>query len=120
MRQKGIYNKDARALILGIAFKENFNDIRNSKVPKIYKVLETEGLEVEVFLLVADPESVNKEYGIYLTKAPSKYVAVILAMAHQVFIENGVGKYKNPKGAVLYDIKSTLDREVIDGRLQFF
>ena len=104
-------------MILGIAFKENFNDIRNSKVPKIYKVLETEGLEVEVFLLVADPESVNKEYGIYLTKAPSKYVAVILAMAHQVFIENGVGKYKNPKGAVLYDIKSTLDREVIDGRL---
>ena len=117
MRQKGIYKKDARALILGITFKENFNDIRNSKVPEIYKALKTEGLEVEVFDPVADPESVNKEYGISLTKAPSKYEAIILAVAHQVFIENGVGKYKNPKGAVLYDIKSTLDREVIDGRL---
>jgi hypothetical protein len=53
--------------------------------------LETEGLEVEVFLPVADPESVNKEYGIYLTKVSSKYEAVILAVAHQVFIENGVG-----------------------------
>ena len=79
--------------------------------------METEGLEVEVFLPVADPESVNKEYGIYLTKVSSKYEAVILAVAHQVFIENGVGKYKNPNGAILYDIKSTLDREVIDGRL---
>ena len=117
MRQKGIYNKGARALILGITFKENFNDIRNSKVPEIYKALKTEGLKVEVFDPVADPESVYKEYGISLTKTPGKYQAIILAVAHQVFIENGVGKYKNPKGAVLYDIKSTLDREVIDGRL---
>ncbi|MCH1452831.1 MAG: nucleotide sugar dehydrogenase [Flavobacteriaceae bacterium] len=117
MRQKGIYKKGAKALILGITFKEIFNDIRYSKVPEIYKALKTEGLEVEVFDPVADPESVNKEYGISLTKAPSKYEAVILAVAHKVFLENGVGKYKNPNGAVLYDIKSTLDREVIDGRL---
>ena len=116
-RQKGIYNKDARALILGIVFKENFNDIRNSKVPEIYKALNEEGLEVEVYDPIADSELVKKQYGISLTKTPKKYEAVILAVAHQVFIENGVGKYKNPNGAILYDIKSTLDREVIDGRL---
>jgi len=117
MRQKGIYKKDARALILGITFKENFNDIRNSKVPEIYKALNEEGLEVEVYDPIADSELVKKQYGISLTKTPKKYEAVILAVAHQVFIENGVGKYKNPNGAILYDIKSTLDREVIDGRL---
>jgi len=117
MQQKGIYKKNARALILGITFKENFNDIRNSKVPEIYKALETEGLEVEVYDPVADPESVNKEYGISLTKTPGKYQAVILAVAHQVFLEKGVANYKNPNGAIIYDIKSVLDREVIDGRL---
>jgi len=117
MQQKGIYKKNARALILGITFKENFNDIRNSKVPLIYKALETEGLEVEVYDPVADPESVNKEYGISLTKTPGKYQAVILAVAHQVFLEKGVANYKNPNGAIIYDIKSALDREVIDGRL---
>jgi len=117
MQQKGIYKKNARALILGITFKENFNDIRNSKVPEIYKALETEGLEVEVYDPVADPESVNKEYGISLTKTPGKYQAVILAVAHQVFLEKGVANYKNPNGAIVYDIKSALDREVIDGRL---
>ena len=117
MRQKGINKKGAKALILGITFKENFNDIRNSKVPEIYKALKTEGLQVEVYDPMADTELVNKEYGISLTKAPSKYEAVILAVAHKVFLENGVGKYKNPNGAVLYDIKSALDREVIDGRL---
>ena len=117
MRQKGIYKKDARALILGITFKENFNDIRNSKVPEIYKALTAKGMEVEVYDPLADPELVKKEYGISLTSTPDKYEAVILAVAHQVFLEKGVGHYKNPNGAIVYDIKSALDREVIDGRL---
>ena len=117
MRQKGIYKKDARALILGITFKENFNDIRNSKVPEIYKALTAKGMEVEVYDPLADPELVKKEYGISLTSTPDKYEAVILAVAHQVFLEKGVGHYKNSNGAIVYDIKSALDREVIDGRL---
>ena len=117
MRQKGIFNKKAKALILGITFKENFNDIRNSKVPEIYKALNEEGLEVEVYDPIADPELVKKQYGISLTKTPKKYEAVILAVAHQVFLEKGVGQYKNPDGAVVFDIKSALDREATDGRL---
>ena len=117
MRQKGIFNKKAKALILGITFKENFNDIRNSKVPEIYKALNEEGLEVEVYDPIADPELVKKQYGISLTKTPKKYEAVILAVAHQVFLEKGVGQYKNPDGSVIYDIKSVLDKEAIDGRL---
>ncbi len=117
IRQKGIFNKKAKALILGITFKENFNDIRNSKVPEIYKALNKEGLELEVYDPIADPELVKKQYGISLTKTPKKYEAVILAVAHQVFLEKGVGRYKNPNGAVVFDIKSALDREASDGRL---
>ena len=117
MRQKGIYGEKAKVLIMGITFKENFNDIRNSKVPEIYKALIKEGMEVEVYDPLADPELVKKEYGISLTKTPAKYEAIILAVAHQVFLEKGVANYKNPNGAIVYDIKSALDREVIDGRL---
>ena len=117
MKQKGIFNKKAKALILGITFKENFNDIRNSKVPEIYKVLNKEGLDVEVYDPVADSELVKKQYGITLTKTPKKYEAVILAVAHQEFIEKGLGQYKNPNGSILFDIKSALDREIVDGRL---
>jgi UDP-N-acetyl-D-galactosamine dehydrogenase len=117
IRQKGIFNKKVKALILGITFKENFNDIRNSKVPEIYKALKEEGLEVEVYDPIADPELVKKQYGISLTKTPKKYEAVILAVAHQVFLEKGVGRYKNPNGAVVFDIKSALDREATDERL---
>jgi len=117
MQQKGVFNKKARALIMGITFKENFNDIRNSKVPEIYQALIKNGIAVEVYDPLADPELVKKEYGISLTKTPGEYEAVILAVAHQRFIEKGVGQYKNPNGAVLYDVKSALDRELIDGRL---
>ena len=117
IRPKGIFNKKAKALILGITFKENFNDISNSKVPEIYKALNEEGLEVEVYDPAADPELVKKQYGISLTKTPKKYEAVILVVAHQVFLEKGVGQNKNPDGAIVFDIKSALDREATDGRL---
>ncbi len=117
MRQRGIFKKKAKALILGITFKENFNDIRNSKVPEIYKALEAEGLEVEVYDPLANPELVKKEFGISLSKTPGKYEAVIFAVAHQVFLEKGVGNYKNSNGAVLYDIKSVLSKDIVDGRL---
>ena len=117
MRNKGIPIDGSKALILGITFKENFNDIRNSKVPEIYKSLKVQGVAVEVYDPFADPQKVKKEYGISLTSTPDKYQAVILAVAHQVFLEKGVGQYKNPDGAVVFDIKSALDREATDGRL---
>ena len=117
MRQKRILIEGAKVLIMGITFKENLNDIRNSKVPEIYKVLIDEGLEVEVYDPIADPELVMKEYGIPLIKSPSKYEAIILAIAHDLFLESGVKKYKNLNGAVVYDIKSVLSRDSIDGRL---
>jgi UDP-N-acetyl-D-galactosamine dehydrogenase len=117
MRQKAVFKKQAKVLILGITFKENFNDIRNSKVPDIYKALKNKGLLVEIYDPLADPDLVKKEYGISLVKTPGAYEAVILAVAHKVFLQKGVGKYQNPNGAVLYDIKSALEKGVVDGRL---
>ena len=117
MQQKAIPLKGSKALILGITFKENFNDIRNSKVPQIYIALKNEGLEVEVHDPIADPEKVKKEYGITLIDATKEYEAIILAVAHQDFLQQGIGKYINPNGAVVYDIKSVLQRDLIDGRL---
>ena len=117
MQQKGVLKKGAKALILGITFKENFNDIRNSKVPEIYKSLKNKGLKVEVYDPIADPDLVKKEYGISLIKRPLKYEAIIFAVAHQVFIEKGIEQYKNPNGSIIYDIKSVLDKEAVYGRL---
>ena len=118
MKQKGVFKKKAKALILGITFKENFNDIRNSKVPEIYKVLKNIGLKVEVYDPIADPELVKKEYGISLIKTTGAYEAVILAVAHQVFIEKGIEKYKNPNGAIIYEL-IRFGQKAVDGRLKF-
>ena len=99
MYQKGIYKKISRVLIMGITFKENFNDIRNSMVPEIYKVLVKEGIEVEVYDPIADYELVKKEYGISLIKFPKKYEAIILAVPHQVFLGSSLDEYKKGKEA---------------------
>ncbi len=117
MRKKKILIKGAKALIMGITFKENINDIRNSKIPEIHEALLKEGLKVEVYDPLADSKLVKKEYGISLTKFPSKYEAIILAVAHEEFFKNGLEKFKNPNGSVVYDIKSVLNIDSIDGRL---
>ena len=117
MKEKGIKIQGSKALILGVTFKENCNDIRNSKVPDIYKELKESGLAVDLYDPIADGEQVTKTHQITLTKTPSKYQAIILAVSHDLFIENGVKDYKNPNGAVIYDIKSVLNRADVDGRL---
>nr|AOE06364.1 nucleotide-sugar dehydrogenase [uncultured bacterium]CCF99502.1 nucleotide-sugar dehydrogenase [uncultured Flavobacteriia bacterium] len=117
MQQKGVLNKDAKALIMGITFKENFNDIRNSKVPEIYKALKNKGLKVDVYDPMANPDLVKKEYGISLIKRPGVYEAIILAVSHQEFIEKGIFQYKKHQKAVIFDIKSVLPVNQVDGRL---
>ena len=117
MRAKGIKIQGSKALILGVTFKENCNDIRNSKVPDIYRELKGFGLAVDIYDPIADGEQVTKTHLITLTKTPSKYQAIILAVSHDLFIENGVKDYKNLNGAVIYDIKSVLNRAEVDGRL---
>jgi UDP-N-acetyl-D-glucosamine/UDP-N-acetyl-D-galactosamine dehydrogenase len=117
MIQKGLTIKGARALVLGVTFKENCPDIRNSKVVDIYEELMQFGIEVDVYDPHANAKEVHHEYGINLVANTSKYDAIILAVAHIEFIQINLNELKNSTDSVVFDIKAILDRKQIDGRL---
>lgn len=108
---------NSRILMLGITFKENCPDIRNTKAIDIYNELITYNLNVDVFDPWADSKEVNHEYGIDLTEQPSgKYDAIILAVAHDKFAELDLTEYQKDQ-SVIYDIKGILPIESITSRL---
>lgn len=129
---KGINVKDSKALILGITFKENCPDVRNTKVIDIRKELIEYGVEVDIYDPWADPEEVFHEYGVkLLTESPitgdqslvtshqspvTKYEAVILAVAHHEFLTYNIKSLTRDTN-VVFDIKGCLDRSVVDARL---
>ncbi|MHA8069047.1 nucleotide sugar dehydrogenase [Aquirufa ecclesiirivi] len=117
MIQKGITIKGARALLLGVTFKENCPDIRNSKVVDVHNELIQFGLDVDVYDPHADSKELSNEYGISLVTNPIKYDAVILAVAHDEFVNINLRELKNSENCVVFDIKAILDRNQIDGRL---
>jgi UDP-N-acetyl-D-galactosamine dehydrogenase len=112
-----IYN--SRILMLGITFKENCPDIRNSRVIDIIRELQGFGAQVDVYDPEADPEEVQEEYGIRLKDTPdgsSKYNAIVLAVGHSAFKKLAIEDLKNGK-TVVYDIKGFFDKEKVDARL---
>ncbi len=117
MIQKGTNIKGAKALLLGVTFKENCPDIRNSKVVDIYNELIQFGLEVDVFDPHADASQVKKEYNIELQQSPSKYDAIILTVAHKEFLEMNINDYKKGTHTIVFDSKAALDRDSVDARL---
>ena len=121
MNKKGVLVKDAKILILGITFKENCPDIRNTKVVDIYHSLQEYTQNITVFDPWADPERVEKEYGIKVTSHLSSLTShlfdtVILAVAHDQFKNLDVRSLLKPHG-VIYDVKGVLPREIVDDRL---
>lgn len=121
MNKKGVMVKDAQVLILGVTFKENCPDIRNTKVVDIYHTLKEYTNNITVFDPWADAEKVEKEYGIktslHLPASNTRlYDAVILAVAHREFAELDIRSLVKP-GGVIYDVKGFLPREIVDGRL---
>ena len=118
MNKKGVMVKDAKILILGITFKENCPDIRNTKVVDIYHTLQ----EYTGNITVCDPwaasDRVEKEYGIgVVSQVPAeKFDAVILAVAHKEFMDLDVRSLVR-EGGVVYDVKGVLDRNMVDARL---
>jgi UDP-N-acetyl-D-galactosamine dehydrogenase len=111
--------KGSRVLMLGITFKENCPDIRNTKVTDIYHELMSWGLQVDIYDPWAKPEEVQHEYGIStLSKYPGNngYKAIILAVAHKEFMTIDLKEYKG-KGCIIYDVKGIISRELMDGRL---
>ena len=108
----------SRALILGITFKENCPDIRNSRVIAIYTALTDFSLEVDIFDPHADDQEVYREYGIELQEEISgTYNSIILAVSHEEFREFNFKDLRKSESSVVFDIKSFLDRSLIDGRL---
>jgi UDP-N-acetyl-D-galactosamine dehydrogenase len=122
MNKKGVLVKDSKILILGVTFKENCPDIRNTKVVDIYHTLREYTPNIAIYDPWADPEHVLHEYGVEVTRSGSQvikqsnYDAVILAVAHNEFLEMDVRSLVKG-GGVIYDVKGILPRDVIDGRL---
>ena len=118
MRSKGIAIKGANILILGITFKENCPDIRNTKIVDVYNEFISFGANVDVFDAVANKEQVKKELQIDLIKDYSvkQYSAIILAVAHTDFKVIDFKKLQNSK-TVIFDAKSFIPANFIDGRL---
>ena len=119
MNKKGVVVKDSKILILGITFKENCPDIRNTKVVDIYHTLHEYTSNITIYDPWADKNKVMSEYGIEVVNGicrEKRYDAVILAVAHDEFKNLNVMDLVKEKG-VVYDVKGILDREIIDGRL---
>jgi UDP-N-acetyl-D-galactosamine dehydrogenase len=115
--QKGKKIGSSRTLMLGITFKENCPDIRNSRVVDIYKELTDFGMEVDVYDPWANAEEVAHEHGINLiAQLGHAYDAIVLTVAHREFLDLDYAELK-AKDGVLFDIKSVLDKSIVDARL---
>ncbi|HEX5313959.1 MAG TPA: nucleotide sugar dehydrogenase, partial [Gammaproteobacteria bacterium] len=112
---------DARILVLGLTFKENCPDLRNSHVIDVVRGLEGYHASVAVHDPWVDPASAREEYGIELIAEPPRgaYDAIVLAVAHRDFVAlgaAGIRAFGKPE-ALLYDVKGVLARTEVDGRL---
>lgn len=119
MNKKGILVKDAKILILGITFKENCPDIRNTKVVDIYHTLSEYTNNITVFDPWANKENVNRAYGIDITNVmptENDFDVIILAVSHKEFLKLDL-RSSLKKNGVIYDVKGVLDRNIVDGRL---
>ena len=121
MRQRNQDMTQARVLILGLSFKENCPDLRNTKVIDIIRELRCYNAEVDVHDPWVNAEHAHAEYGVHLVRAPEpgRYTAVVLAVAHGEFVALGperIRAYGAP-GAVLFDVKRALPRAAVDGCL---
>ena len=123
MNKKGIMVKDANILILGITFKENCPDIRNTKVVDIYQTLLEYSNNIKVYDPWANPEIVKKHYDINIEQnfesiKNEKYDAIILAVSHNDFLNIDIRSLLRDRvNGIVYDVKGVLPKEIIDGRL---
>ena len=108
----------SKILILGITFKENCPDIRNSKVADVHNELKEFGLEVDVYDYEADPAEVKDEYGIHLIdQIKEKYDGILLAVSHDKFSMINIESLKKDVNTVVYDLKGFLPRNLVNSRL---
>mgnify|MGYP002623060108 CR=1 FL=1 len=107
----------SNVLMLGITFKENCPDIRNTRAIDVYKELQSYNVNVDVYDPWADSNEVKDEFGFDLIeKINKKYHAVILTVAHNEFLNKELRRYL-VEGGVIYDVKGVLNTGIIDQRL---
>ena len=121
MARKGINPVGAKVLVLGLTFKENCPDLRNTRVVDIVGRLAEYNVDIDIHDPWVDPAEARHEYGVEMVADPQKgaYDAVILAVGHRQFAEMGApgARAFGRANCVLYDVKSILPRDAVDGRL---
>ena len=121
MVQKGIDTSQSNILILGLSFKENCPDLRNTKVVDIINEFKEYGIKVDVHDPWVNAEEAKAEYDVNLVDEPQpgNYDAIVLAVAHKQFVELTFDYYRNlgKEKVVIYDVKGLLPRDLVDGCL---
>ncbi len=117
MIKKGITVNGASLLMLGITFKENCPDVRNTKIVDVISVLEDYGIHVTIYDPLANPVEVKREYNLISndTLIQAKYDSIVLGVAHSIFSEFNFNQFQKDT-SILYDVKGTL-LEGVDGKL---
>ena len=118
MIKKRIPVNHSKLLLLGITFKENCPDVRNTKIVDVIKALSEYGIDVSIYDPWANPVEVKNEYNLTMTKEiPNEtFDVIVLGVAHNEFINLDIQSLKN-ENAVVYDVKGVLDVNIIDGKL---
>jgi UDP-N-acetyl-D-galactosamine dehydrogenase len=117
MQDRLIDIADSKVLILGVTFKENCPDIRNSKVFDIHAQLLKKGISVDVFDPFANTEEVQQKYEVELITSLDSYDGIVLAVAHDFFKSLDFNKLLRNKKAVIFDTKAFLDKSIVTARL---
>ena len=118
---KNISLVNANILVMGLTFKENCTDMRNSRVIDIVRELQNFNLNVTIHDPWADPEQATADYQLTLCADPEegRYHAIIVAVAHQTFIDRGIDSIRTlgVSGAVIFDVKHVFPTSTVDGQL---
>jgi UDP-N-acetyl-D-galactosamine dehydrogenase len=121
MMKRGIASNNSKALVLGLTFKENCPDLRNTRVVDIVAEFEDYGTQVDVYDPWVSREEAEQEYGLSPISEikEGEYDAVILAVAHREFLQMGVERIRAfcKENGVLFDVKSILPVDAVDARL---
>src|SRR5690606_15098928 len=118
MIKKGINVSEAKVLMLGITFKENCPDVRNTRIVDVISALVDYGVKVSIYDPWANPEEVKKEYKLdMINKLPTqRFEAIVLGVAHKEFLDLDFINLKKEK-SIVYDVKGILDAADCDGQL---
>lgn len=118
MLKRSIAVKNAKILMLGITFKENCPDIRNTKVIDVYEELDSYGVDLTLYDPWANKEEVNREYGISIVNdCPEEaFDAIVLTVSHKEYGQLDISKLRK-ENSVIYDVKGFLPKDMVDARL---